>query len=88
MKLNPTPRRLLQLDALFAGRLARPNPGGMREPVFEDTHLPDQPQAPGLRGMSRSGHGRVAAELALLAGENHDYPPRQESDVLELRARR
>lgn len=86
MKLiNTTPRRLLQLDALFAGR-------GLREacePVFEDARLPeDAAEVLALQRQDRVRLSRLAAEMALEEGGSRQYPPRREAVVLEMLRRR
>lgn len=87
MKLNTTPHRLLQLDALFAGRSQARGLREAREPVFEDTRLPDDAEAPGLQRLAGTRLGRIAAEAALEEGGHRQYAPRGEAEVLELRRR-
>ncbi|CAM3985782.1 hypothetical protein [Roseateles saccharophilus] len=86
MKLNPTPRRLLQLDALFIGRGPARGLREAREPVFEDARLPDEAEAASQR-LASVRLGRVAAEVALEEGGQRQYAPRREAEVLEFRAR-
>lgn len=85
MKLNTTPRRLLQLDALFAGRSLARGLREAREPVFDDALLPDDA---GARALQRLAGARLAAEAALEEGGRRQYAPRGEAEVLELRRRR
>lgn len=92
MKLTSTPRRLLQLDALFARR--GHGVEARREPQLDaqDTRLPDdsefmellarQDQPPGCQ------IGRLAAEVALEEGGRRFYTPRDESEVLDPRRQR
>jgi len=86
MKPMPTPRRLLQLDALFS-RGSRW--GGLREePVFEDTRMPDDIDVLALQRLASTQLGRIAAEVALEEGGRRLYAPREESEVLEQRRER
>lgn len=90
MKLASTPRRLLQLDALFVRRgvgvTARQEP----DMSLHDTHLFDDIELQELfapREMPGTQLGRIAAEVALEEGGRRFYAPRQESEVLESRRR-
>ena len=86
MKLMPTPRRLLQLDALFAGR-RRPDTL-RREPDLADTRMPDDADVLMMQGLASTQIGRLAAEVALEEGGRRLYAPRPETEVLEARQRR
>lgn len=88
MKPLPTPRRLLQLDALFGRRQAWGGPGARREalePQFEDARLPDDIDGLALQCMGGTQIGRIAAEVALEEGTRRVYPPRGEAQVIEAR---
>jgi hypothetical protein len=84
MKLLPTPRRLLTLDALFARRsrmLAAADEA-------EDTRMPDDADVLMLQQMANSQMGRLAAEVALQEGGSRQYAPRGESQVMDVRRER
>ena len=87
MKPMPTPRRLLQLDALFS-RGPRWGGGLREEPVFEDTRMPDDIDVLALQRLASTQLGRIAAEVALEEGGRRLYAPREESEVLEQRRER
>ncbi|MBL8279375.1 MAG: hypothetical protein JNL93_22105 [Pelomonas sp.] len=78
MKPQPTPRRLLTLNALFARR--RPLPE-RHEPDL-DTRLPDDAQA-AVHPRSALPPTRRDLERALDEGTRRQYPMRGEAEVLE-----
>jgi hypothetical protein len=88
MKPMSTPRRLLQLDALFGRRQAWGGPGARREarePQFEDTRMPDDIDVLALQRLAGTQVGRIAAEVALEEGARRVYAPRSEAEVIEAR---
>ena len=93
MKLTSTPRRLLQLDALFARR--GQGLEARREPQLDaqDTRLPDDSEFMELLARQDGREppgcqiGRLAAEVALEEGGRRFYAPREESEVMESRRR-
>lgn len=78
MKLLPTPRRLLTLDALFARR----QPLAERREPDLDTRLPDD-AALAARPRSARPPTRLDLERALDEGTRRQYPSRSEAEVLE-----
>lgn len=86
MKLMPTPRRLLQLDALFAGR--RHLNAQRLEPDMADTRMPDDADVLMMQGLASTQIGRLAAEVALEEGGRRLYAPRPETVVMEARRER
>jgi len=87
MKLVSTPRRLLQLDALFARR--ERGVEARREPQLDaqDTRMPSDSELMGLDSLPGSQIGRLAAEVALEEGGRRSYAPREESEVMDSRRR-
>ncbi len=86
MKLMPTPRRLLQLDALFARR-RRPDAARF-EPAMSDTRMPDDAEVIAMQRLLVAQRGRIAAEMALADGARRVYATRGETEVIEARRAR
>lgn len=83
MKLMPTPRRLLQFDALFARR--RRQESVRLEPELADTRMPDDADVLAMQRLAVAQRGRIAAEVALAEGGRRLYAPRGEAEVIEAR---
>ena len=88
MKLMPTPRRLLTLNALFAGR----GRAGLGAVDAQDTRMPEDAGVLMLQSLAgsriSSQIGRIAAEVALEEGGRRQYAARREAEVVEARQRR